>query len=335
MRKARLCLFASLFILLSSHFNADRALAQMPELSPLPQTGKLKTPSDPDKFKFVVAGDNRPAKEKDPQPKTPGLIFAAAKKLNPAFVFWTGDTISGKQTCDDKTPCDKAVAKKQYDGFLSLAAEAQAPVFNAPGNHEMDNAQNVPDSQMQGFYTKYMAGLYGAFNYGNSRFIALNTDEVAAQGVTQPANGYVSSAIINQLEQDLKMNQDKKHIFIFMHRPVKAEKKADALSEPSASNLKALFKKYRSVVAYVIAGHEHLYYNAQSKNTAPPPNLRKATKTPLYLVSGGAGAPFKRSCPPGSFHHYLVFAVNGKKVNVKLVPVNDMKCVPSKGTSVL
>jgi len=99
---------------------------KMPKLKPLPQTGSL-TASSTSQFTFIVAGDNRPAKSGDPQPATPGKIFAAAQTLKPAFILWTGDTISGK------SPDHAKRIKKQYDEFLGIAKTAKVPVFNAPG----------------------------------------------------------------------------------------------------------------------------------------------------------------------------------------------------------
>ena len=112
--------------------------AQMPDLSPLPGTGPLTPPSNPDKFAFLVAGDNRPAHSGDPQPAIPGKILDSAKAANVSFVLWTGDTISGKD------PSDGAKIQAQYQEFLAIATKAGVPVYNAPGNHEMDDGNDAP-----------------------------------------------------------------------------------------------------------------------------------------------------------------------------------------------
>src|SRR6185369_4189635 len=109
-------------------------------------------------FTFIAAGDNRPANSKSPQPATLSQLLKDSKQHNPTFIIWSGDTIAG---------------------------------FNTPGNHEMDvishpsKNENVetPDDKMQALYLKMMeypanAPAYGAFNYGNSRFIAVDTEEV-------------------------------------------------------------------------------------------------------------------------------------------------------------
>ena len=166
-----------------------QAMGQFPSLSPLPSTGSLQPASDPHKFTFLVAGDNRPCKSSDPQSSTPQTIFAAAVKLNPTFVLWTGDSIYGKDKCDGPSsdPCHSSTIDKEYQAFFVIAKKAGVPVFNAPGNHEMDNKEDVPNPTMQALYAKYAAQPYGSFDYGDSHFIALNTEEVAPSGTTKSA----------------------------------------------------------------------------------------------------------------------------------------------------
>ncbi|HEX8179373.1 MAG TPA: metallophosphoesterase [Pyrinomonadaceae bacterium] len=318
--------------------------AQMPTLAPLPGTGAPKTASAP--FTFIVAGDNRPVSAATPQPTTPGAIFndVSSKYPSAAFIFWTGDTVYGKDNL--KTASDLQQITAQYKEFLALAQQAGVPVYNAPGNHEMDDKNSCPSAQMQALYQQQMSLPYGAFTYQNARFIALNTEEVPRIGTKSAPvpdkkgscktsnNGYVSPAQISLLEQDIIQNQAQvDHIFIFMHRPILPEKAADALAQESAAALMALFKKYPKV-HYVLAGHEHLYYNATTKDISNPPNLpaAKGQTLPFYLVSGGAGAPFKGSCPPGSFHHYLVFTVDGANVTTSLVQLDNTTppCTPAK-----
>src|SRR5437588_10664561 len=92
--------FSTLFLFCSLQFFCTAATAQMPALSPLPGTGSLSQPADGSKFVFILAGDNRPAHSGDPQSAVPGNIFCAVQRMNPpaAFVLWTGDTISGKDS---------------------------------------------------------------------------------------------------------------------------------------------------------------------------------------------------------------------------------------------
>ena len=316
----------SLGLALAMQLGAVTCLAQMPELSPLPGTGSLSPPANPAQFTFVLSGDNRPAHKTCEQPPTPGKIFAAVKEMkNPAaaFVLWTGDTISGKQPEKPKR------MRKQYEEFLEIAATAGVPVFNAPGNHEMDDGTNTPSKTMRRLYEKYMSQTYGAFTYGNSRFIAVNSEH-EPEGAPEPeaekkrdAPGAITEKTLKLLEEDLDANEDKAHIFIFMHHPVEPYYPKDGLDPASVKKLKKLFKKY-SNVSYVVSGHEHMYYNSQGDRDkkVDPPARTDPLQPPYYLVSGGGGAPLKEDTP-GSFFHYLVFNVDGNKVSPTLVEVDS------------
>jgi hypothetical protein len=180
------------------------------------------------------------------------------------------------------------------------------------------------------------APAYGAFNYGNSRFIALDTEEVGGPPAPTPTAppteklkldpGFVSQQQIDLLTQDLAANNGKAHIFVFMHHPIKAAKKSSELNLANATALQSLFAKYPNV-SYVIAAHEHLYYNATDMTLKPADRKDPAPSGPSYLVSGGAGAPLD-PCPNGanptcgSYNHYLVFDVDQETVRVQVVKVD-------------
>jgi 3',5'-cyclic AMP phosphodiesterase CpdA len=306
------------------------AVAQMPALSQLPQTPALSQPANPTQFTFVLAGDNRPAHSRDPQSAVPGNIFCAVQRMNPpaAFVLWTGDTISGKDPQHPKRMHD------QYKEFLGIAARAGVPVFNAPGNHEMDDSKETPSKTMKDLYKKYMAGTYGAFSYGNTRFIALDSENepsgatksaTTAEGEAKvQAPGAITKTQLKLLKEDLDANKNMAHVIIFMHHPVKPYEKKDGLDETTKKALEDLFTGYKNV-SYVISGHEHMYFNHQGPKDqyTPPPARTDPSQPPTYLVSGGAGAPLKGNTP-GSFFHYLVFTVNGNLITPSLIKVPEI-----------
>ena len=305
------------------------ASGQMPALCPLPDAcsstghGECKPappPPDPDHFVFFAAGDNRPAEYCDPQSYVPKTIFAAAQAKRPSLIVWTGDTIAGK--IFSKSDDEQNRVLQEYNEFLVMAKTSGVPLFNAPGNHEMDSCANKPLPLMMDLYKQCMGAPFGAFNYGNSRFIALNTEELnpascntkAAAASSEKAVGYVGPEQLQILENDLTANQDKKHIFIFMHHPIKPAKKGDEVC--NSAELEDLLKKYPNV-SYVLAGHEHLYYFPG-----------KGKKGPGYVVTGGAGARLKHLKIGGDFYHYLIFTVDGEDVTFKLKKVKSPKVNP-------
>lgn len=324
---ASLC--SSLFLFFILQFS-PAASGQMPALSPLKNTGKLSLPSDPTKFVFVLAGDNRPAHKTCKQPPTPGLIFAAVKALNPpaAFVLWTGDTISGKQPNHPKR------MHEQYDEFLKIAATAGVPVFNAPGNHEMDDDTNVPSDAMKALYRKDMAETYGAFSFGKSRFIALDSENepektasaaasVSGSKQKSEAPGAITQKQLKLLKKDLEDNHHMDHVIIFMHHPVVPYEEKDGLDPDSVKALQKTFAEHKNI-SYVVSGHEHMYYNSQGDRSkqVDPPVRKDPSQPPYYLVSGGGGAPLKKNTP-GSFFHYIVFTVDGETIAPVLYKVDS------------
>ena len=314
---------------------ASRAASPVGAL-PLPGTGTLGTASA-DTFTFIVAGDNRPAKADSGQPPTPGLIFAVAQQVKPAFYAWTGDMIYGLDAADSAT------IAAQYTAFFTLAKSAGVPVFAAPGNHEMDVKvkhdtllKETGSAAMEALYRLNVglpagAPVYQAFTYGNSRFILLNTEEVTPAGYAGSAGarvaggkvnldpGYVSPAQLAWVRQQLDSSAGAAHVFVFMHHPIRPLKRTMGLDSTSAASLVALFARYANV-SFVFASHEHLFYNPQAGDTtSPPPRTDPAGVPPVYLVSGGAGAPLTGNAASGGFHHYLVARVTGARVVVQVV----------------
>ncbi len=316
--------------------------AGFPPLAPLPGTGSLGTPADPSSFVFVVAGDNRPAKSSDPQPKTLGEIVGAVHGMSPSpsFVLWAGDTISGKKPDKEKR------MKAEYEEYLGIVKGAGVPVFAAPGNHELNlkadpkgcpKAIDEPDpsGSLLRFWTTSMGQPFGVFRYGNSAFVAVNTDDVVPAGVKIPKceyNGYVGPDQLASLQATLaELSADKSvaHIFVFMHRPVEASpvNAKNQLDQPSRDALKAILEdgKYPNV-SFIFAAHQHLFYFHDKKNpwrTGPFDRQDPAGTTPAYIVTGGAGAPITKKATPatGGYHHYLVVNVSGAKVTVTMVKV--------------
>jgi hypothetical protein len=91
------------------------------------------------------------------------------------------------------------------------------------------------------------------------------------------------------------------------------------LNRENAEALMKLFSRY-SNISYELASHEHLYYNAQTGDTAPPPSRTEpSTRPPFYLVSGGPGGPLEGTPENGGFHHYPAFQVNGDRSQPRLV----------------
>ncbi len=255
-------------------------------LVPLRTGAELTAPKDPGRFYFVVSGDNRAAGRSVPMPPVATRIFKEISLIHPAFTLWTGDTIYGFTD----TPGE---ATREYQHFLVAARRAKTPIFNVPGNHEIYNRP-----ALQSVYKQQMGSLYGSFNYGNCHFIALDTEEIGADG------GF-STTQLNWLRHDLATNSRATHIFVFMHHPLYPLVPEDALKNGVMRKaLQELFSRYH--VAYVFSGHEHLYFASVHNGVH-------------YVVTGGAGAPMDTTPEHGGFLHYMLVTVDGAQVKTAVL----------------
>ncbi len=275
---------ASLFLALALPACATSTLPLLP-LPSAPGIQHVPAPANPVHFTFAVSGDSRSTGRGIPPPPTAEQIFRELRLIRPAFALWTGDSIYGS---DDSLRETEA----EYDSFLATVALSAIPVYNTPGNHEIYDRQ-----EMAALYEKKMGRLYGSFDYGNSHFVCLNTEEIGATSAVRDAQ-------LKWLEADLAANSGAAHTFIFMHHPLFSKSSQEGADNATRKVLHALFVKRH--VEYVISGHEHLLYQTEKDGVH-------------YIVTGGGGAPTDGSPEDGGFQHYLLFRVNGKSVSISVL----------------
>jgi len=287
----------------------------LPPLTAMTGTGTL-APSKTDNFTFAVFGDSQGGDEAH---AIISKIFGEIRNhqpARPAFAFCLGDIVRGKDPQDPSK-----YIRQKFAEYLQLAVTAGVPVFNAPGNHEMDDWNDIPSKKMHKIYENTVGPAYGAFDYGNSRFIALNTEDVPPAGTQPPSGGmefsYIGDTQLKQLDADLNANKGKTHIFIMMHYPIKPQRPQDSLNPDSLKKLSSILAQYNNI-SYVLASHEHLYYNPQDPDNVTTVAPFKAGDPTHYLISGGAGAGIYVPEEKGGFHHYLLFEVDGDNVSVTI-----------------
>lgn len=279
------------------------------------------------KFTFFVGGDNRP----DVGTDLSAPFVAMVKQMQsaspqPLFVIWGGDTVKGKNASE---------VANEYETVRAEFGKLRIPVFNAPGNHELNlqgptaQCHDAPDASgaLLDNYTKYMGAPYGVFYYGNSAFIAVNTDD-SLGSIAAPAcyNGFVGAAQLAELKATLSsLPAGISNVFIFMHRPVYDDSGhqigpvGNDRNTPYGAQLKAFIAVMRALkkphVTYVFASHDHRYWAAPAVQGAPP-----------FMISGGAGAPLSgcpKKCRAGAYYHWLQVDVDGKAVTVKPIRLKE------------
>jgi hypothetical protein len=294
---------------------ASASGAQMINLLTLPGTPRLVAPADPSSFTFVVAGSTAPATAVAPTLPALDRIVDETKTRKAGFLIFVGDTIYGRDGQH------RAVVGREYADFLKVVDRAGVAAFNAPGDQEMGDATGHPDSHAALWYSQFMKLPFGAFTYGNSRFIVLNTEEQLPpnqRGVSPDLPGLTDgqlTAVQKELEADAKFA----HIFVFLHHPLQARDKKDGLQSGLANPLWEMFKKAN--VSYVVAGHEPTFFQARDPEnvTTLKPRKDPDPNGPAHVITAGGGSPMTGSPEKGGFRHCLVFKVQGDKVEVSIV----------------
>jgi len=242
-------------------------------------------------FTFAVFGDFRPSRRDRPYPEAFLKMLNEMNIISPSFILSIGDAYYGYGGSFQRF-------KNEIDYFLSKIKPLDTPFFNVIGNHEVGGS-----IERENYIKKRFGNLYGSFDYANSHFIMLDTDETGKEGTIQGEQ-------LAWLEKDLASNKDAENIFVFMHRPLFSGINGDlnkGKSFKDRSNrdaLHRLFKKYR--VKAVFAGHEHLFNET----------VKDGIK---YFITGGGGSPLYESPSKGGFFHYLIVRVKDKDVSVDVI----------------
>ena len=276
---------------------AGAAAAEAPRrLSPI--GGRVPAIPDGGDLLFVVGGDNRPTGRDAPLPRVTRLIFSEIGMIRPDFVLWSGDVVYGY----GDTPAELS---REYDRFAAAAALARAPLFDAPGNHEIHHRDGEPcdDRAAEREFARRFGSLYGSFDAGGAHFIALDTAQVCSED-------RIDGEQRAWLEADLEAHRTARAIFIFAHTEFFSSTTIDpdaAKGHPEIQGreeLIALFRRYP--VRAVFSGHEHVYW-------------RESHDGVDYFVAGGAGAPLYASPDRGGFSHYVVVRLSGTALAYDLV----------------
>ncbi len=260
---------------------ASQSLPQLPAIAPTQA------------FAFAVLGDNR-GDDSGQQPAAFLQVLQAVDERAPAFVLDSGDMIYGHTTDEDRV-------RDQWRIYRQAIARLRAPMVHIPGNHD------IWDGPSSRIYRELWGATYHAFDYGNTKFIGLDTETAA---------GRLSKEQFDWLKQQLD-TAAATNVFIFMHRPLFPVGPAigSSLDEfaPERDRLHNLFVQHRNLIRGVFAGHEHLY-NYQERDGIH------------YYITGGAGAPLYMAPELGGFHHFLWVRVDGNQVEVELQRV----CAPQQ-----
>jgi len=254
----------------------DRSLASVS------QTG----PACPTDFTFVVTGDSQSNRQLAFQTDVFKQMIQEWNLLQPAFVVEVGDIILGG-SANNIPP--------QWDLFQQTIAACKPPYFPVPGNHD------VNDAASEQLWMERMGPTRYAFDYGNSRFIVLDSEEVDAPD-------HLSDAQVAWFKQELESARAS-NIFVFLHQPYFTEE-ADPRQQDEV--WEARWKYLADVmhghpVRAVFAGHIHGYRDFGVRDGVH------------YVIAAGAASLGNGSGPDGRFNHYLLVRVRGEEVSWSVI----------------
>ncbi|NHN34023.1 metallophosphoesterase [Paenibacillus sp. S3N08] len=264
-------------------------------------------------FRFLVMGDSRGSSNGINQ-VTLRALLTKVKGLNPLpeFLLFTGDQVVGGSDVGKQL----GAWKNLVDDYFPMTS-----VYPALGNHEHDEVifsdvfTQLPKEQLTG----YRKTVY-AFDYGNSRFITLNSDRKNEKG-----NYVIDKQQRDWLEDQLKTS-GKQHVFVQFHVPAYpvGAHLGSSLDADSASRdaLWALLDKYN--VTAVLVGHEH-NYNRRKVDSSFDDSGYHFQNTIYQLTIGGAGAPLYNGSKetkqvvvgPKASYHFMIVDVDGGKATFK------------------
>lgn len=271
---ATLCLGAVL--LFAGAAPAEPVIAK--SLAQLEQT----PPVAPTSFDFVVTGDSQSNKQLAFQTDMFKEMIREWNTVKPSFVMEVGDIILGGAVKDMPV---------QWDLFQNTIAQCQPPYFPVPGNHDIN------DSASEKLWQERMGPTHYAFSYGNSLFIALDSEEVDAPD-------RLSDEQVAWLKHELDATTAT-NIFLFLHQPYFTDHDDPRLvDETSEKRWKYLADvMHGHPVRAVFAGHLHCYRDFGVRDGVH------------YAICGGAASFGNHPDDTGLFNHYLLVRVRGDQVD--------------------
>ncbi|MGM0877754.1 MAG: metallophosphoesterase family protein [Bacillota bacterium] len=271
-------------------------------------------------FRFVVMGDSRGELHGTNEITLRSLMDKVkGQSVQPNFVMFTGDQVFGGADVEFQLIEWKDIINDYYPDNM---------IYPALGNHEHDETafSNVfnylPNEQLPG----YQRSAY-YFDYGNARFIVMNSDRKKTAVNIQHYPDYIITDEQRNWLENLLATSDKTHHFVMFHvpaYPIGSHHGASLDAHPAERDaVWDVLDKYN--VTAVMVGHEH-NYNRRKIDSSFNGNGYTFDNTIHQVTLGGAGAPLNNTnkdsrnveVGPAAKDHYMVVDVVGGQANFQV-----------------
>jgi UDP-2,3-diacylglucosamine pyrophosphatase LpxH len=261
-----------------------------------------KETTDQETFRFVFITDMHigEGKDKDATRLQAAIdeIRGLADESPVAFVVAGGDISYGRMDV--------------FQGYIAQLEEAGMPVFNVPGNHDM-NEDPAYTGPRKGRFNKYFGPTYYSFSHGGVHFVLLDTTEWQPGLGPQGVIGWLDTQRLNWLRSDLEQVPENQPIVVFCHIPIRctawhrspeAKKWKPCWEVVNQRKVIGILRKHN--VPYVFQGHMHENDVVTENGTA------------FACVGSVCGSWWDRDgttrCIDGSPKGFLVGTVKGSRI---------------------
>ncbi len=252
---------------------------------------------------FIAFGDSRPGGESSPPSQAALDVAAEMDRHSVDLALHTGDIVFTGGICSGNDSAWNQYVRAYFD--LYRQNMGHVPFYPSVGNHELNGGScgyqgytdvyYLPENASPGDEEKYYS-----FDWGNSHFVALDTNQNYSAGSIQ----------YNWLVNDLQASTQSWK-FVFFHHPAYSSGLHSSTSGVQ-THLVPIFETYD--VDVVFSGHDHHYERTY-------PILNNTCTTPqdggvVYYVTGGGGAPLYPvfgdwfTAYSDSLNHFLKVEVN-------------------------
>ena len=233
------------------------------------------------------------------------LAAATANCSSPAFMLHTGDIVEWSKYENYWTNM-LDFNKKFFSKYIFAPISGNHETSYRNGSYEIEKHFNItPAGQANA------KGFYYYFDYGNTRFIMLNTNDLSSKKLKNDQLYWL---------KQLLQNNPKKWTVVAMHNPIYSPGKYGSSSNYNSiclalrSQLSSLFAQYK--VDLVLQGHDHVYSRTHPIDQSGTPLSTSATQAingvtyytnpngTIYAMHGTSGSQTRGTVSGYTKAHY-------------------------------